>query len=125
MTRSLAALLAILLMASSCATVFAKDTRSVMVTSNPPGATIVVNGKEKGVTPTRLHVDNNNKLAITMRMEGFHPGGCYINTSIDAIWVIADLILIALVIPLAVDLLTSEWSSLKSEFCAVNLLPMH
>ncbi len=111
-------------MLSSCATIFAKDTRSVMITSSPPGATIMVNGTEKGVTPTRLDVGNHDKLAVTLRKEGFHPGGCYINTSIDAIWVIADVILIATIAPLVIDILTGEWSTLKSEFCSVHLLPM-
>ncbi len=124
MTRILVVLVTALLVLPSCATLFAKDTRSVMITSSPPGATITVNGREAGQTPTRLSVNNHEKLAVTLRKEGFHPGGCYINTSIDAIWVIADVILIATIAPLVVDILTGDWSSLKSEFCSVNLLPM-
>lgn len=125
MYRSIAFLLAVLTLSSSCATLFADDTRSVMITSNPPGAEITVNGSVRGVTPTRMTVNDHDRLVVTIRKAGFHPGGCYINTSIGAVWVILDLVLFATIAPLVIDLITSDWSSLESEFCSVNLLPMN
>ncbi len=110
---------------SSCATLFADDTRSIMVTSTPSGAEITVNGTARGVTPTRITVDDHERLSVTIRKEGFHSGGCYINTSVGAIWVILDVVLFYTVVPLVVDLVTGDWSSLESEFCSVNLLPMN
>lgn len=124
MLRSVAFLLAVSMLVSSCATLFAKDDRSVMITSSPAGAEITVNGKVRGVTPIRLKVDNHDRLAVTIRKEGFHPGGCYINTKIGAVWVILDLVLFATIVPLVVDLVTGDWSYLESEFCSVNLLPL-
>ena len=112
-----------LFMLSSCATVFAKHTRSILVTSNPPGAEIIVKGKSWGVTPVRLKVDNHKDLALTIRKEGFHGAGCIVNTKIRALWVIADVALIYLLVPLVVDLVTNNWAQLESEFCTVNLLP--
>jgi hypothetical protein len=38
--------------------------------------------------------------------------------------VILDAALFFIVVPLVVDLVTGDWSSLESEFCSVNLLPM-
>lgn len=111
-------------MLSSCATLFADDSRSVMVTSSPSGAEITVNGTARGVTPMKISVNDHERLSVTIRKEGFHPGGCYINTSVDAIWVILDVALIWVVVPLVVDLVTGDWSGLESEFCSVNLLPM-
>ena len=131
MFRSISLLLTVvvlassLMLASSCATLLAKDERTIMITSNPPGAEITVNGQRQGVTPTRISVDDHNRLAVTIRKPGFHPGGCYINTSIGAVWVILDLVLFATVVPLVVDLVTGEWSSLDSKYCSVNLLPMN
>ena len=122
MFRSIALLLAVLMLSSSCATLFAKDTRSIMITSSPPGAEITVNGSVHGLTPTRISVDNQERLEVTIRKDGFHSAGCYINTKIGAIWVILDVVLIGLVVPLVVDLVTGNWSSLESEFCSVNLL---
>lgn len=123
MVRQLAFTLS-LLMLSSCATVFAKNTRSIMVTSNPPGAEITVNGVAKGLTPTRISVNDHQRLQVAIRKPGFHGGGCYVNTSIGAVWVIADLIFIAAVLPLVIDLITNSWSSLDTSYCTVNLMPL-
>ncbi len=118
------ALLAVVLVFASCATILAKDRRSVVVTSNPAGASIFVNTVEIGTTPTRISVDDHNRLEIIIRKTGFHSGGCYINTSVEALWVILDVLLIYTIVPLVVDLVTGEWSSLESEFCTVELLPL-
>ncbi len=123
MLRGIALLVAILAF-SSCATILAKDTRSVVVTSNPAGAQILVNGAEIGTTPTRISVNDHNRLEIVIRKTGFHSGGCYINTSVRALWVILDVVLIYTIVPLVVDLVTGEWSSLESEFCTVDLQPL-
>lgn len=123
MLRQLALALS-LLMLCSCATIFAKDTRSIMVTSSPPGADIVVNGAPAGVTPIRVDVDDHEILKISIRKEGFHGGGCIVNTRIRAIWVIVDVVLFVTVLPLVVDLLTGQWATLKSEYCTVNLSPL-
>jgi len=124
MIRSIALLAAIVLLSSSCATIFAKDTRSIIVTSNPAGAQITVNGVNRGVTPTRLSVNDHERLEVAIRKPGYHPGGCYVNTSVRALWVIIDLALFYTVVPLVVDLVTNEWSQLESGYCTVNLLPM-
>tara|TARA_R110002096_G_scaffold408075_1_gene606972 strand:- start:83716 stop:84111 length:396 start_codon:yes stop_codon:yes gene_type:complete len=112
------------LLLASCATLFNDDSRSVMVTSSPSGAEITINGNAHGVTPMKISVNDHERLSVTIRKAGFHPAGCYINTSVEAIWVILDVALFFAVVPLVVDLVTGDWSSLKSEFCSVNLLPM-
>jgi hypothetical protein len=124
MVRQLAFVVS-LFMLSSCATVFAKDTRSIMITSNPPGADITVNGVAKGVTPARIKVSNHDRLEVAIRKEGFHGGGCYVNTSVAPIWIIADVALIwAVALPLIIDLITGSWSRLESEYCTANLVPL-
>lgn len=124
MLRQLA-FLAALSMLSSCATVFAQDTRKIVVTSNPPGADIYVNGVAFGVTPKRIPVDNRARLAVAVRKAGFHGGGCFVNTKIRPIWIIGDVLLLwAFAIPLIVDLVTDNWSTLESEYCTVNLAPL-
>jgi hypothetical protein len=124
MLRPLALVLSLFVL-SSCATVFEKRSRSIMVTSNPPGADIIVNGTARGVTPARIRVSNHEQLAVSIRKEGFHGGGCYVNTSIAPVWIIGDLALIwAAAIPLIVDLVTNRWSRLNSEYCTANLAPL-
>lgn len=116
--------LCVTLLGSSCATVFAQDTRQVMVTSNPPGASITVNGKAMGTTPSHVVVNDHETLQISIRKKGYHGSGCYINVSIRTVWLVVDLLLIYTVLPLAVDLITGEWASLDSRYCLVNLVPL-
>lgn len=118
------ALLTILFFASSCATLFADNSRVITVTSSPPGAQVSLNGQIAGVTPTRVTVNDHEKLVVSVRKEGFHPAGCYMNTSVQAVWVILDILLFYTVVPLVVDLVTDNWSSLEGEFCTVRLLPL-
>lgn len=118
------ALFTILFFASSCATLFAEDQRVVTVTSSPPGAEIAVNGQPMGITPTRITVNNHEKLVVSVRKQGFHPAGCYMNTSIEAVWLILDILLFYTVVPLVVDLVTNNWSTLEGEFCTVRLMPI-
>ncbi len=125
MLRQLAFVVALFTL-GSCAAVFAKDTRNVVVTSNPPGADIYLNGVPFGVTPQRIPVDNHTQLSVAIRKAGFHGGGCLVNTKIRPAWIIGDLLFIwAFAIPLIVDLVTDSWSTLESEYCTVNLAPMN
>ncbi len=123
MLRQLAFVVSLLIL-SSCAAVFADKTRSVMVTSNPPGAEITIDGQPHGVTPVRIAANDHKLLAISIRKDGYHNGGCFLNTKTRAKWVILDVLLIWTVVPIIVDLVTNSWSTLESEFCTVNLLPL-
>lgn len=109
---------------SACATIFAKDTRSIMITSNPSGAEIHIDGRAHGTTPTRIKVNDHERLEVTIVKQGFKPGGCYINTSVEAVWIVVDVLLIYTVVPIVVDLITGEWSSLNSAYCTVQLAPV-
>ena len=120
MLRHLALFLSLAIL-SSCATLFADKTRSVVVTSSPPGAEIVVNGAPSGQTPRRITVPENERLVVTVRKDGFHSGGCYVNTKIRPLWIIADAVLFWLIVPLVVDFATNNWSRLESGYCTVNL----
>ena len=123
MLRQIAFLISLALL-SSCATVLAEKTRSFVVTSSPPGAEIAVNGAPYGQTPQRINVPESERLVVTVRKDGFHNGGCYVNTKIGAVWLIADALFFWLVVPLVVDFLTSNWSRLETGYCTVNLAPL-
>lgn len=77
-----------------------------------------------GITPTRITVDTHEKLVVSVRKQGYHPAGCYMNTSIEAIWLILDILLFYTVVPLVVDLVTNNWSTLEGEYCTVRLMPL-
>ena len=57
-----------------CATIVHGRHQDVAVASSPPGARVLVEGSERGTTPTRLSLERK-KLAIVLRFEkeGFRP----------------------------------------------------
>jgi hypothetical protein len=74
----------------SCATLTRSRSQKVPVTSNPVGATVIVNGAQKWVTPLELRLPRNKKgQVIRIESEGYNPveirlqrkmpGGTYIS----------------------------------------------
>lgn len=53
-SRNLFGLIVLILLTSSCASIFTGSKSKVLFTSVPPGATIIVNGMEKGTTPATI-----------------------------------------------------------------------
>jgi hypothetical protein len=74
---SLAASLTILLsvfFASNCATITRRTTQRIPVTSAPKGATVSVNGSEKGVTPLEVKLVRKKKdQVIRIESPGYNP----------------------------------------------------
>lgn len=68
-----AAALAAALALSGCATLFSGTRQNVHIASDPPGATILVDGLEQGVTPTtlRLKKPGLDDTEVTLRMAGY------------------------------------------------------
>jgi hypothetical protein len=50
-----------------------RPTHSVLVTSNPPGATIFIDGRRAGTTPTRLSVLGFVQVKLEFKKTGFQP----------------------------------------------------
>lgn len=63
-----------ILVFTSCATVFTGTKQNVMIKSNPEGATIEVDGFERGVTPMPVKLRKGFRgQTITLRKEGYVP----------------------------------------------------
>ena len=61
-----ASLIAAILVLGGCAT-------PVPVTTNPPGASVYVSGKNFGVTPTQVTLEGNKPVPIEFRLDGYFP----------------------------------------------------
>ena len=72
-SRALALALAGLLACQGCMTVTPKLTQDVPVTSNPAGATILVDGKAAGQSPMILTLKKNRKHTVRIEMAGYDP----------------------------------------------------
>jgi hypothetical protein len=57
--------------ASGCATIITGWYQKVPVTSEPDGATVQVDGTEKFITPTKLHLKRNHDHALVFTKDGY------------------------------------------------------
>ncbi|MBU6140127.1 MAG: PEGA domain-containing protein [Proteobacteria bacterium] len=64
------ALLASLILTSSCAAMFNDNKAEVSINSNPPGADIFIEGRSHGRTPATLQIEAKNQTAV-LNKEGY------------------------------------------------------
>ena len=67
----LVCLLVVALTASHCATIVRGTSQDISANSNPAGARIVVNGEDKGMTPTTLTLKRNRSYQIVFKLDGY------------------------------------------------------
>jgi hypothetical protein len=58
---------------ASCATLMKGRTEDITVVSDPPGATVLVNGQQKGVTPVVVNVPSKTDLDVYVTKNGYRP----------------------------------------------------
>lgn len=63
-------LISVLCFASSCAYMFNSKTADVIISSNPSGADIIIDGRSYGRTPTTLNLEPKNYTAVITK-EGY------------------------------------------------------
>ena len=73
MMRSIRCAVAFLMMISSsgCATIITGWYQKVPVSSDPPGATVQVDGDEKYITPAKLHLKRNRDHMLLITKDGY------------------------------------------------------
>ena len=67
------ALVVCLLLQTGCATVFRGRAQTILVTSDPPGAKVFVNGKQMSRTPVDIRVIRKNSHIVRLEKEGYAP----------------------------------------------------
>lgn len=75
MTRSrtvISALVACTMLASGCATLVSRPSQRVPITSVPPGAVIIADGKNLGLSPLTLQLSRKRPHVIEIRKDGFN-----------------------------------------------------
>lgn len=101
----------ILVMSTSCATLFNGKKGKVQVKSNPTGAAIYVDGKYMGVTPKKLKLDNKEGHTLVLK-SGTQEATYTLESKFGVGWVFLDVVGSGL-IGLAIDAGTGAWYSLK------------
>jgi hypothetical protein len=79
------------LLISGCATVIQPGPDTIPVTSVPSGATVLLNGYIKGVTPTSVVVERDERCSLEIRKDGYQT--IYIEKDkVVAGWVFGNII---------------------------------
>lgn len=102
-----------------CATAWKDKTTSISVTSATPGATVLVDGKPAGQTPTTVELSNKSNAVITVQ-RGDHHEECRMTTSASVTWIVADVFLTS-GLGLLVDWGTHNWNELGPKVCQTSV----
>jgi hypothetical protein len=116
------ATLLVLLSTSACATIMAGGPDRVPVNTNPPGAAVIVDGVQVGVTPTTVTLDRGRSMGnIRLEMPGYAPVTLQRSKEING-WFWANLCLGG-VIGIVVDLATGNVKRFDTTPVGVSLVP--
>ncbi|HEX4420471.1 MAG TPA: PEGA domain-containing protein [Kofleriaceae bacterium] len=112
----------VVLLFSGCATLFAGGPDHVPVSTNPPGATVFVDGVPVGQTPMLLTLDRqHNTGTIRLELPGFAPITLLRDQGING-WFWANLCVGAW--PMIIDLITGDDKAFDDTPIAVGMTPM-
>ena len=109
------------LLLSSCASLFAEDEAPLQITSNPPGALILVNGQDHGQTPQTLLLSTHRHHLIELRHDGYQHAHTVVNSQINLQWLLLDIPLLLVALP--IDWATNNWDELELDSLHFNLGP--
>lgn len=107
----------------ACATLVVPDKARIPIRSEPPGATVVLNGREVGITPLHVVIDTHREHAISLKKTGYLDGQCDLTTTVGAGYLIVDILLLPALLPIVIDAARSAWSTVDQEMCSVTLRP--
>lgn len=119
-TKFLFALASVLLLTTSCATVFTGQRETVLIKSNPSGALIEVNGVERGTTPANIELKKGfNGQVITLSKEGYKKHDFTLSTTFNMVSIVNVLFLPGFI----VDAATGAMMKFDPVFYDINLKP--
>jgi hypothetical protein len=94
-----------------CATIFKGSSQKIAVNSTPLGARVYIDNLYLGETPLIAKLKLNKSHRIEFKQEGYKDSESYLQYSIGAGWLTADLVFsVLLTIPLIVDGITGSWN---------------
>lgn len=109
----LSASIILLVFATSCATLFAPNTRAISTSSTPDGAEVFVNGFKMGITPIELQLKPDKGYNIEFRKEGYQSVTRVVNTKVGGGWIVLDIL--GGLIPVVVDAITGDWNKFDQD----------
>ena len=117
-TKYALALLVVMLV-TSCATIFKGTTDSIKFGSNPAGAEVYIDGKLMGKTPINFELTSKKTYVIDFKFEG-QTKTINLTNKIGIQWIILDVL--GGLIPVVVDAVTGDWYQLKPKDVNVDFV---
>lgn len=117
-SRSVATLAAILVLIPviyGCATIVRGSNQDVRVTSDPPNARVIVNGEDRGETPTTLNLDTGRNYQIEFTKEGMDSETVNVTQDFTVGWPIFGNIFSWGIIGIVVDVANGSAYKLRPE----------
>lgn len=111
--------LILILIVSSCATLFASKSQTLSFNSDPDKAIVYVNGERKGTTPLQLSLNPSKYYTIEFRKEGHKSITKTLTTKVGITWIILDVL--GGFVPIIVDAATGNWKEFDQEVINSNL----
>jgi len=109
-------------MSTGCATL-TNDTHDIVrITSDPPGASVAIDGERRGHTPLELRLPADRPYEVRVRADGYPEATAFIDSSVGAGYVVAD-ILLGLV-PVIIDLATGTLWDLDPQDLHFQFAPL-
>lgn len=87
----LSAGIGVAIMLVGCATIITGTSEDVLIQSNPPRASITINGQPRGETPLQLDLDSDRSYMVQVKLEGYEPQSFQIERSTSG-WMIGNLL---------------------------------
>lgn len=119
--RSVSILPVLLLPFASCATICNPGPDAVPISSQPPGATVFVDGAAVGVTPMTVILNRSGQRTILLRLAGYQDQQIALSTSFNG-WFVGTLLL-APILGTVIDLLASNVTTWDTTPISVVLTP--
>lgn len=113
------ALVAAAMSLSACGALFNGGPQNVMVSSNPAGAEVWVDGTNRGITPATLQLSKDQNHTVTLRRSGYQEQTVTINRRLSSTYLILDIL--GGLIPVIVDAATGSWYVLSTDNVNVNM----
>lgn len=116
----------LLLAQISCASLTASSTDSLRVNASAPGATVHVNGINRGLAPMVVDVPRKGGTFVEVSAPGYRSAACSTQMSASGGYIAADVALCLLLFPIGclsfIDA-GGAWNGLNTDQCDVVLAP--
>lgn len=109
-----------LVVLTGCATIMHGSNQHVDFDSTPPGASVTVDGKVVGTTPTGAELDRGSEHDVVISLQGYTPFEMHLSRGVDG-WFFANLLLGG-VIGLVVDASNGSMYKLDKDRVSVMLV---